>query len=185
MEGSTALAERLGELAFHRLVNRFVVDLGEAITARRGEIHKYVGDEVIATWRAADGIAGARCVLACFEALDRLARLAPLYQRDFGAAVECRAGLHLGPVVAGEMGAVKREIAFLGDTVNTTARVKEFCRQTGNRVLASAALVDRLDLPAGILKRPLGDLRLRGKQSDLALYALEREPVEPAALAAQ
>jgi adenylate cyclase len=185
MVGSTALAERLGELAFHRLVNRFVVDLSEAIAARRGEIHKFVGDEVIATWRLPDGLAGGRCVAACFDALDRLAERAPFYRRDFGAAVECRAGLHCGPVVAGEMGSLKREIAFLGDTVNTTARVKDLCRQTGDRVLASAALLDRLELPAGIEKRPLGDLRLRGKQSEVALYALERRPPRPAALAAQ
>ena len=181
MEGSTALAERLGELAFHRLVNRFVVDLSEAIVARRGQVHKYVGDEVIATWRLNDGIAGARCVHACFEAMSRLAELGPRYRREFGVTVACRAGLHCGPVVAGEMGSVKREIAFLGDTVNTAARVKELCRQTGDRVLATAELVDRLDLPPGIGKRTLGDLRLRGKQTDLAIYALEDQPGRRAA----
>jgi hypothetical protein len=41
-------------------------------------------------------------------------------------------------------------------------------------VLASADLIDRLELPRGIAKRSLGDLRLRGKGSDLALYALTK-----------
>ena len=82
------------------------------------------------------------------------------------------------------MGSVKKEIAILGDTVNTTARIKEFCRQTGDRVLASATLVDLLELPSGINKRSLGDLRLRGKESNVALYALEKEPVGAAAIAA-
>ena len=59
-----------------------------------------------------------------------------------------RAGLHCGPVVTGEMGSVKREIVFLGDTVNTAARIKELCRETGDRVLASADLIDRLELPS-------------------------------------
>jgi adenylate cyclase len=174
MEGSTGLAERIGPLAFHRLLSRFVVDLTDPIVAAHGEIHRYVGDEVIATWKLADGIAKARCVAACFAAMDQLARLAPDYKRDFGAAVNFRAGLHCGPVVTGEMGSMKREIVFLGDTVNTTARIQEFCRQTGDRVLASADLIDRLALPAGIVKRSLGDLRLRGKESDVALYALGR-----------
>ena len=70
-----------------------------------------------------------------------------------------RAGLHCGPVVTGEMGSVKREIVFLGDTVNTAARIQELCRETGDRVLASAELIDRLELPAGIAKRSLGDLQ--------------------------
>jgi adenylate cyclase len=61
--------------------------------------------------------------------------------------------------------------------VNTTARIQELCRQTGDRVLASADLIDRLELPGGIAKRSLGDLRLRGKGADLALYALTRTPL--------
>ncbi len=180
MEGSTGSAERLGPLAFHRLLNRFMSDLTGPIVSARGEIYSYVGDELIATWRLADGVAEARCVSACFNALDELARRAPDYVREFGAAVNFRAGLHCGPVVTGEMGTVKKEIVFLGDAVNTAARIQEFCRETNERVLASADLVDRLELPGGVAKRPLGDLRLRGKGADLALHALTRAPQEAA-----
>ena len=176
MEGSTGLAERLGPLAFHRLLDRFVTDLTEPIVAAGGEIYSYVGDEVIATWTLDEGIAQARCVAACFGAFDELARKAPEYRSEFGAAVAFRAGLHCGPVVTGEMGSVKKEIVFLGDTVNTAARIQDFCRQTGDRVLASADLVDRLELPPGVAKRSLGDLRLRGKGADLGLYALTKTP---------
>ena len=176
MEGSTGLAERLGPLAFHRLLNRFVTDLTEPIVAARGETYSYVGDEVIATWKLEPGIAQARCVAVCFDAFDELARKEPEYRREFGAAVNFRAGLHCGPLVTGEMGSVKTEIVFLGDTVNTAARIQDFCRQTGDRVLASADLVDRLELPPGVAKRSLGDLRLRGKGADLALYALTKAP---------
>ncbi len=176
MEGSTGFAERLGPLAFHRLVNRFIDDLTQPIVAARGEIHRYVGDELIATWKLDEGIVDGRCIAACFAAIDQLARRAPDYRREFGAAVTVRAGLHCGPVVTGEMGSVKREIVFLGDTVNTAARIQELCRQTGDRVLASADLIDRLELPRAIAKRSLGDLRLRGKGADLALYALTKAP---------
>ena len=180
MEGSTGFAERLGPLAFHRLVKRFVDDLTQPIVAARGEIHRYIGDELIATWKLEEGIADGRCVTACFAAIDELARRASDYQREFGATVAVRAGLHCGPVVTGEMGSVKREIVFLGDTVNTAARIQELCRQTGDRVIASAELIDRLELPAGIAKRSLGDLRLRGKGEDLALYALIKTPARAA-----
>ena len=179
MEGSTGLAERLGPLAFHRLVNRFVNDLTQPIVAARGEIHRYIGDELIATWRLEEGTAHARCVAACFAAIDRLAKRAPDYRREFGAAVAVRAGLHCGPVVTGEMGTVRKEIVFLGDTVNTAARIQELCRETGDRVLASADLIDRLELPTGIAKRSLGDLRLRGKGAELALYALTKGSPRP------
>jgi class 3 adenylate cyclase len=50
MRASTAIAERLGEERFLDFLNRFITDLSLAIAEAGGEIHKYVGDEIIATW---------------------------------------------------------------------------------------------------------------------------------------
>lgn len=174
MVSSTSLAERLGELRFLTLLNRFVADLSHAITREGGEIHKYMGDEVIATWRLGRAEDGSAALRACFAASARLVARAGAYQREFGLHPEFRAALHSGPVVMGELGSVKMEIALIGDTMNTAARIHEACRETGHAVLASSALIDRLGaLPAGIVARALGPLRLRGKEAALALYALE------------
>ena len=175
IEGSTALAERLGELAFHRLISRFVLDITDPIVRADGEIHRYVGDELIATWKLADGIR-TRTACAPVSMLWTGWPAQPRLSARVRTAIHCRAGLHCGPVVTGEMGSIKKEIVFLGDTVNTAARIQEFCRQTGDRVLALGTLVDLLELPSGIAKRPLGDLRLRGKESDIVLFALEKKP---------
>lgn len=173
MESSTAIAERLGETGFLDFLNRFVADVTGPIVAQRGEIHKYVGDELIVTWPLARAVRDARCIRACFDALAQLDALADAYARDFGRRANFRAGFHCGPVVIGELGVIKMEIAFLGDTMNTAARVQQACRDTGHRVLASAALLDRLAaLPPGIAKRSIGPLRLRGKESEIELYAL-------------
>jgi adenylate cyclase len=57
--------------------------------------------------------------------------------------------------------------------MNTAARLQQACRDTGQRVLASAALVNRLAAwPPGIAKRSIGRLRLRGKENEIELYAL-------------
>jgi adenylate cyclase len=173
MESSTAIAERLGETGFLDFLNRFVADVTEPITTQRGAIHKYVGDEIIVTWPLAAGIRDERCVRACFDALARLDAVAESYIRDFGRRADFRAALHCGPVVIGELGVVKMEIALLGDTMNTTARIQQACRDTGHRILASAALVDRIAaLPPGVAKRSIGPLRLRGKESEIEVYAL-------------
>ncbi|MGO8917088.1 MAG: adenylate/guanylate cyclase domain-containing protein [Stellaceae bacterium] len=174
MRSSTAIAERLGEVRYLDFLNRFITDLSLAIADAGGEIHKYVGDEIIATWMLAAGTGEADCVRACFAALDRLAAHAPAYERDFGCRADFRAGLHCGPVVVGELGFLKKEIALIGDTMNTAARIQQACRDTGHRVLASAALLERIAaLPAGITRRALGPLPLRGKERALELYALE------------
>jgi adenylate cyclase len=185
MESSTTIAERLGELRFLTLLNRFVGDVTTAITRQGGQIHKYVGDEVIATWKPRSGGRNARCVAACFDALDMLDEAAAEYETELGAAARFRAGLHYGPVVIGELGIFKMEIALLGDTMNTAARIQAACRVTGNRILASAALVERLEtLPDGITQRSLGTIDLRGKATGLELFALEAAAPARAGIAA-
>jgi adenylate cyclase len=177
MVGSTELAERRGPLAFHRLLNRFVTDLTDPIVAARGEIYSYVGDELIATWKLEEGISQARCVRACSTPLT-----CSLERRTNTGANLALLSIFVPGCIAvpssPARGSIKTEIVFLGDTVNTTARIQDLCRQTGDRILASADLIDRLQLPPGILKRSLGDLRLRGKGVDLVLYALNKAAEE-------
>src|SRR5271165_6223783 len=174
MRASTAIAERLGEERFLDFLNRFITDLSLAIAEAGGEIHKYVGDEIIATWTLAAGLNEAACVRACFAALDRLAARGLDYERDFGCRADFRAGLHCGSVVIGELGYLKKEIALIGDSMNTAARIQEARRDTGCRVLASAALIERIGvLPVGVTGRSLGPLPMRGKEQPIALYALE------------
>jgi hypothetical protein len=82
MRASTAIAERLGELRYLSLLNRFVGDVSFAVAEASGGIHKYVGDEVIATWRLAAGANPPACVNAAFAALNRIAAQGPTYQRE-------------------------------------------------------------------------------------------------------
>ncbi len=175
MTNSTAAAERLGEVDFHRLLNRFVSDLTGALVVLKGEIHKYVGDELIVTWPLAVGLKDARCLSACFAAIGRLSELGPSYQREFGLTVRIRAGLHCGPVVVGEMGTIKKEIALIGDTMNTAARIVDACRDSGEAVIASAALLHQLAIPPGITARALGPVQLRGKKNPVELVALHEK----------
>ncbi|HUH83580.1 MAG TPA: adenylate/guanylate cyclase domain-containing protein [Stellaceae bacterium] len=180
---STRSAAALGETAFLTFLNRFIGPVTTAIASQGGEIHKYMGDEVIASWKLGAGVKGARCIRACFDAIDRLARQGAEFERDFGRHPRFRAALHCGPVVLGELGAIKLEIALIGETMNATARIEEACRDTGHDVLASAALIDRIaDWPAGISKRSLGPVMLRGRAAELELFALTREPQSPTAM---
>lgn len=172
MKNSTAAAERLGEVAFHRLLNRFIAALTGPIVVQKGEIHKYVGDELIVTWPLAAGLKDARCLAACFDAMRRLAELKPAFEREFGLSVDFRAALHCGPVVVGEIGAIKKEIALSGDALNTAARIVDACRERNETVLASAALLRRLAIPPGIEARALPPVALRGKTSVVELFVL-------------
>jgi adenylate cyclase len=174
LAGSTAIAERIGGIRFLELLNQLYEDLAETVAEHQGEIHKYVGDEVIVTWTPETGLADARAV-ACALAIERtLAGKAKTYAEAFGSEPRFRAGLHLGPVVSGELGSSKREIAYLGDTINIAARLVDSCRTLGRSCIASASLIERTVLPAGVLIEPLGEIALRGRAQPIQLFAVSR-----------
>jgi adenylate cyclase len=90
------------------------------------------------------------------------------------------AALHLGPVVTGEIGTIKHEIAFLGDTLHEAARIQEAGKVLRHQFVASAAVVSALDLPSDIATERLGRLELRGVEDALELFSVTREPARSA-----
>jgi len=173
MRGSTAIAERLGDIRFHNLLNLFVADVCEAIHEHGGKIHKYVGDEIIATWmlHTPGHVAGA--FLAVRSAQQTLAAQAQSYMGTFGAVPAFRAVLHSGPIVAGEMGDIKREIALLGNTINTTAKIEQLMKSLPYDVVASRAALDAAGpLPAEISVSSLGDTPVPGRSEPIPLYSV-------------
>jgi adenylate cyclase len=173
LRASTATAERLGGPRFLDFLNAVFADLSNAIIENGGQIHKYVGDEIIATWRFAPGRNEPRILGAWAAARRRIADGAGRYRSEFGLAPEFRTALHAGEVVVGELGSRKKEIALIGDPMNTAARMLEACRALDCPALASAALMDRLaGFPRAVKPRAIPPLPLRGKAEPLALVAL-------------
>ncbi len=171
--GSTTAAERLGNLKYHQYLNRFFQTLGPAILNNDGRIHAYVGDEMIVEWPEERGIAKARCLRAVRDAFDIVAECAPQFEKDFNLVPAFRAVLHVGPVVTGEMGGAKREIVYLGDTLNVAARMEAHAKDVTERILISETLLDRLKRPPFVRIRPLGRVSLRGVSQPVALAALD------------
>ena len=92
----------------------------------------------------------------------------------FGAVPEFRAALHCGEIVAGEIGDVRREIAYVGDTLNVAARLLDAAKTLGHDVLISTDLLECATLPAGITAKPLPTLTVRGRAAPLGIAALQR-----------
>ena len=171
--GSTGMAERLGGLAIHRLLDRTFRLLTLSVVDYRGEVLNYVGDEVIVTWPERDGAIDCR-PLRCFGAMrDELAGAAPQLQREFGVTPRIRGSLHFGPVIIGEIGDVKRAIVFNGDVMNTAARLEELSRQVDGGFLASRAAMDRFSSALPFAVRDLGRLPIRGRLDGIDVVGID------------
>ena len=172
MKDSTGLAERLGAIRFHELLNAFFRDIADAALECDAEIHKYVGDEAILTWPAGPALNEGDCLTCPFLARGFMVRNAARYRDRFGVVPEFRAALHFGEIVAGEIGDLRREIAYVGDTLNVTARLLDASKTLHRDVLVSAELLALIRLPADLKAEPLPTLSIRGRAAPLAIAAL-------------
>jgi class 3 adenylate cyclase len=179
LAGSTTLAEQMGELRVQQLLTHFFYDIDAAITAHGGEVHAYVGDEVIVTWRVTGHKPLRRCLDCFFTIQDRIAERADWYGSEFGLVPDFRAALHAGPVVISECGDSRRQVAYFGDTMNVTARLQALCKEFGRPFLVSGdflrllnsgkdVFLDRLTLES------LGPLQLRGRAAVIEVFIVER-----------
>jgi adenylate cyclase len=172
--GSTGIAERIGNVGFHAMLSETFTRLSRVVTDHGGEVYRYAGDAMIATWPLGtpqENGEALRCVFACGEALSAAA---PGFRERYGEVPAFRAGLNAGPLVAGEIGGFKREIALLGDTMNTAARIEQACRDAGHALLVSKPLLERAAMPDDIVATSIGKHLLRGKSEDIELFALTR-----------
>ncbi len=171
--GSTGLAERLGGIAIHRLLDRTFRLLTLSVVDYRGEVLNYVGDEVIVTWPETIGAVDCR-PLRCFLGMRKdLADASAQLQREFGVVAQIRGSLHFGPVIVGEIGDVKRAIVFNGDVMNTAARLEELSRKVDGGFLASRAAMARFTSPPPFPVRDLGRLPIRGRVDGIDVVGID------------
>lgn len=172
MKSSTAHAEQLGNIRYFEMLKMYYDDLSEAILDNSGEIYQYVGDEIVVSWKTKNN--HALKALNCFYAMkEALQKEHPKYLEQFGIAPTFKAGLHYGKVTTGEIGTLKKEIVFTGDTLNTTARIQGLCNQYEVDLLLSEDFLKETPPTDVYVFKSLGKVQLRGRNQDIALFSVD------------
>ncbi|MDW3645684.1 MAG: adenylate/guanylate cyclase domain-containing protein [Bacteroidia bacterium] len=173
LRSSTSIAEKLGEARYFNFINDVFKYATASILNTRGEIYQYVGDEIVISWKVENGISNANCLRCFFEVQEALQAKKNYFMQTYGQVPEFKAGLHYGHVMAGEIGLVKRDIAFSGDVLNTTARIQGKCNELGVNILLSKYLIDKLSSSIKAFSpQKIGDLLLKGKEEKMVLYTV-------------
>ncbi len=174
LEVATALAVKLGDIGVQTMITKFFFDITEPIIENGGEIHRYIGDEVIVTWPLKAESSNAQPIECSFAIADLMAEKAAEYERKFGIVPSYRIGLHGGPVVISECGDQKQEISYFGDTINTSARIEQQCKKLDCGLLISGELLAHITLPRQFSSEHIGDYHLRGRENATELYTINR-----------
>lgn len=174
MKDSTTIAEALGHVRYFEMLKEYYSDLTDPIIEFGGEIYQYIGDEIVVTWKQEPGIRNNNCLHCFFAMKASLSNQSSKYKSTYGLVPTFKAGLHLGKVTTGEIGVIRREIAFTGDVLNTTARIQGLCNTYGVDLLTSERLTLALDLGSEFRSQAIEEVELRGRNEKVNLFTIEK-----------
>lgn len=175
IKNATGIAEDLGEERYFNFLKDFFRDIAPAIVQTRGEVYQYVGDEVVISWKMKNGLKKGNAI-QCFYSMKKILKYRyHRYLDSYGYKPEFKVGYHFGDVMVGEIGQIKRDIAFTGDVLNTTARIQSLCNELGVEILVSEDFAKiATTLPKGLEKVAVGAEVLRGKEHKMELYTYKK-----------
>ena len=170
IRGFTAAArQRTPVEVVQRLDSAFAV-LVEIVDRNHGIVNKFLGDGFLALFGAPfeDPDAGRRAVAAAHEMLDAMKR----ENEHSDWPLRIGIGIHLGEVVAGNVGSPRRkEYTVIGDTVNFASRLEALNKEFGTQLLVSGSVYDDLTDDRDKAKS-LGEVTVRGYDKPQPVWQL-------------
>ena len=173
LKSSTTHAENLGHIKYSAMIRDSFMDINQVLTKHNAEIYQYVGDEIVLSWPLSSDIKGMSCVDFFFGCQKQFNKRSDYYLGAYGFVPQFKAGLHIGKVTAVEVGEIKRDLAYHGDTLNTTARIQSVCNDYDKIFLVSNEIVDFTGMEKEYLIEKLGEINLKGKEIPVGVYSVE------------
>ena len=174
MSDSTKITEQIGDSKYLSLLDDFFSLMTNSMLNSKGEIYKYIGDEAIVTWdkKQQNGLVP----VAFFYSFKKMLRENEEYFMDkYGLCPKFRAGLHYGSLMIGELGSLKKEIALIGDSVNTTSRILDIAKNLNEELTLSELIANQM------INHPLyqvvdvGEHLLKGKEESMRLFSVREK----------
>ncbi|WP_040279929.1 adenylate/guanylate cyclase domain-containing protein [Psychroserpens damuponensis] len=174
LKSSTTIAEEIGHTKYSKFLQDCFFDLGKIVSRYDGEIYQYVGDEAVITWKLKKGIKNNNCIELYFAFAKQLKRRSKYYLKKYNIEPFFKAGVHGGELIITQVGTVKKELAFHGDVINTTARIQDECNTHDESLLISEVLLRTMDLKLKYSVKNLGEILLKGKSDTLKIIAIHQ-----------
>jgi adenylate cyclase len=174
IRGWTGIADSEPGPVLVELLNEVFESLIAPIRGRGGQVLKFLGDGILASFPIGAAAPGEICRAALAAAAEAVAAVATLGWERYAAgrpAVSVDVALHLGEVLYGNVGAIDRlDFTVIGPAVNEVARIEALCEILDRNLLLSAEFAAALG-DGGARLQPLGLHTLRGVREPRAIFA--------------
>jgi adenylate cyclase len=169
----THLTETLPAEQILEMLNEYFEFVSAAVTARGGEILRFIGDAMLIVFQIDEDICErTACNAAIDSAIDAQNTLATMNhqrRRHNKPAIEFGVGLNVGEVIYGNVGAPDRlDFTVMGPAVNRTARLESLTKKFDCSILFSQNFAELIEIPSQFL----GDHEMKGIAELQAVYAL-------------
>ncbi len=174
MKSSTSIAEKLEHKKFSHLVQDIFNDIA-VVDNYNGEIYQYLGDGAIISWNLKKGLKRNNFLKAFYSFINVISKREKYYQRKYGLIPRFKAGVHAGKVMVLQVGQIRRDISYNGDTINTAARIESMCNEYRQNLLMSGYLYDMIKEKSGFIFKNVGDIKLKGKRKSVEIYQVKQK----------
>jgi class 3 adenylate cyclase len=169
----TTLSEKLSPDEVFAFINRFLGHMEPIIRKYNGFIDKYIGDAIMALFKAEAKDA----LNAAIEMLEELKR----FNLESEQKVSVGIGINTGEIVLGIMGG-ERHLAgsVIGDVVNAASRIEGLTKVYNTPLLIGENTKNVLSDPAAYCLRLIGNVLVKGKLNALEIWEVcdvDPEPV--------
>jgi len=170
MRAFTSFAERRLPYDVVFMLNQWNDALGHAIERMGGLPNQFMGDGIMALFGAeTDPAVGCRAaLLAALEMARAVDQLNEALAHDLAEPLRIGIGIHMGPLILGEMGYGRgRSLTAIGDAVNTASRLETLTKEFGCQLVVSedVALTGGVDLSG----YPREEVLVRGRTQPLRI----------------
>lgn len=175
MKSSTTIAEKLKHEKFSYLVQDVFNDMS-VVSRYSGSIYQYLGDGAIVSWKIDKGLRDNNFLKAFFEFSKVIENRGRYYNRKYGFVPKFKAGIHLGKVMVLQVGRIRRDVSYNGDTINTAARIESMCNEYRQNLLISGDLYKQTKNKKEYNFKDIGDIQLKGKRKPVDIYQVKEKP---------
>ena len=178
IDGFSAIADTLTPDELVQVTNQYLTLMSAPISDYSGVIDKFIRTMIMGFWGPPFTGDTNHAQLACYAALEQIARLEQLRQlmaKAAGKTVQPPVNLHIGiatgSLVVGNMGSESaKSYTVMGDTVNTASRLKGVSKQYGTQVILAE---ETYQMAADAVEaRELDLIQVVGKQEPVRVYEL-------------
>ena len=164
LRGFTAVADRLPGTEVVALLDRLFEAMAGPVLARGGQVMKFMGDAILATFALDDTKEAPVCAAALDAAIEAQAAVAAVNQRHHEEGkprMPLDQALHLGTVMYGNVGTEERlDFTVIGPAINEANRMEALCQPLSVPIAVSRSFTDAAESPDRF--RSLGPQILRG-----------------------